>query len=56
LGTAQWNTIQIDASIRWKDLEINSSAINILNQKYKTHGSGVYGMGRAFGVSVNWKL
>jgi Glu-tRNA(Gln) amidotransferase subunit E-like FAD-binding protein len=56
LGTAQWNTIQIDASIRWKHLEINTSAINILNQKYKTHGSGVYGMGRAFGVSVNWKL
>jgi outer membrane receptor protein involved in Fe transport len=56
LGTAQWNTIQIDASIRWKHLEINASAINILNQKYKTHGSGVYGMGRAFGVSVNWKL
>ena len=56
LGTAQWNTIQIDASIRWKHLEINASAINILNQKYKTHGSGVYGMGRAFGVSVSWKL
>jgi outer membrane receptor protein involved in Fe transport len=56
LGTAQWNTIQIDASIRWNHLEINASAINILNQKYKTHGSGVYGMGRAFGVSVNWKL
>jgi outer membrane receptor protein involved in Fe transport len=56
LGTAHWNTIQIDASIKWKHVEINASAINILNQKYKTHGSGVYGMGRAFGVSVNWKL
>jgi outer membrane receptor protein involved in Fe transport len=56
LGTAQWNTIQIDASIKWKHVALNASAINILNQKYKTHGSGVYGMGRAFGVSVNWKL
>ena len=56
LGTAQWNTIQIDAGIKWKHIALNASAINILNQKYKTHGSGVYGMGRAFGVSVNWKL
>ena len=56
LGTAQWNTIQIDAGIKWKHVALNASAINILNQKYKTHGSGVYGMGRAFGVSVNWKL
>ena len=56
LGTAQWNTIQIDASIKWKHVELNVSAINILNEKYKTHGSGIYGMGRAFGVSVHWKL
>ena len=56
LGTAQWNTIQIDASIKWKHVALNVSAINILNEKYKTHGSGIYGMGRAFGVSVHWKL
>jgi len=56
LGTAQWNTIQIDASIKWKHVEINASAINILNEKYKTHGSGIYGMGRAFGLSINWQL
>jgi outer membrane receptor protein involved in Fe transport len=56
LGTAQWNTIQIDAGFKWKHISLNASAINILNQKYKTHGSGVYGMGRAFGVSINWQL
>jgi len=56
LGTAQWNTIQIDASIKWKHVEINASAINILNEKYKTHGSGIYGMGRSYGLSVHWKL
>ena len=56
LGTAQWNTIQIDAGIKWKHISLNASAINILNQKYKTHGSGIYGMGRSFGVSINWQL
>ena len=55
-GTAQWNTIQIDAGINWKHVALNASAINLLNEKYKTHGSGIYGMGRAFGLSVNWKL
>lgn len=56
LGTAQWNTIQIDAGIRWKHVALHVSAINLLNEKYKTHGSGIYGMGRAFGLSVNWHL
>ncbi|MFZ9171246.1 MAG: TonB-dependent receptor plug domain-containing protein [Sediminibacterium sp.] len=56
LGTAQWNTIQIDAGIRWKHVALHASAINLLNEKYKTHGSGIYGMGRAFGLSVNWHL
>ena len=56
LGTAQWNTIQIDAGINWKYVALNASAINLLNEKYKTHGSGIYGMGRAFGLSINWKL
>jgi outer membrane receptor for ferrienterochelin and colicin len=56
LGTAQWNTIQIDAGIKWKHIALRASAINILNQKYKTHGSGVYGMGRSFGLSINWHL
>ena len=56
LGTAQWNTIQIDAGIKWKHISLNASAINILNQKYKTHGSGIYGMGRSYGLSVHWKL
>ena len=56
LGTAQWNTFQIDAGINWKHVALNASAINLLNEKYKTHGSGIYGMGRAFGLSINWKL
>jgi hemoglobin/transferrin/lactoferrin receptor protein len=56
LGTAQWNTIQIDAGIKWKHVALHASAINLLNEKYKTHGSGIYGMGRAFGVSINWQL
>ena len=56
LGTPHWNLIYIDAGIKLKHLHLNTSLINILNEKYKTHGSGVYGMGRAVSVSVQWIL
>ena len=56
LGTPHWNLINIDAGIKLKHLHLNTSLINILNEKYKTHGSGVYGMGRAIGLSVQWIL
>jgi outer membrane receptor protein involved in Fe transport len=39
-----------------KHLDININLINLLNEKYKTHGSGVFGMGRAAGVTVNFHL
>jgi hemoglobin/transferrin/lactoferrin receptor protein len=56
LGTPHWNLINFDAAIKLKHLHLNTSLINILNEKYKTHGSGVYGMGRAVGLSVQWIL
>ena len=55
-GTPGWNTLNIDASIVLKHLDININLINLLNEKYKTHGSGVFGMGRAAGVTVNFHL
>ena len=56
LGTPNWNVINLDASIKFQHINLNTSFINILNEKYKTHGSGVYGMGRALGISVQWKF
>lgn len=55
-GTPGWNTLNIDASIVLKYLDININLMNLLNEKYKTHGSGVFGMGRAAGVTVNFHL
>jgi len=56
LGTPHWNLFNFDAGIKLKHVHLNTSLINILNEKYKTHGSGVYGMGRAVSVSVQWIL
>jgi outer membrane receptor protein involved in Fe transport len=55
-GTPSWNTLNVDASIQMKQLDLNINLINLFNEKYKTHGSGVYGMGRAVSFSINWKL
>jgi hemoglobin/transferrin/lactoferrin receptor protein len=55
-GTPGWNTLNIDASIALKHLDININLMNLINEKYKTHGSGVFGMGRAAGVTVNFHL
>mgnify|MGYP000748619810 CR=1 FL=1 len=54
LGTPHWNLIYIDAGIKLKHLQLNTSLINISNIQYKTHGSGVYGMGRA--VNFSFKI
>jgi len=56
LGTPQWNNINFDAGLQLKHLNINTSLINILNEKYKTHGSGVYGMGRTVSITIQWLL
>jgi len=56
LGTPYWNLFNFDLEIKLRHLHLNTSLINLLNEKYKTHGSGVYGMGRAVGVSVQWIL
>ena len=56
LGTPNWNLINFDASIKFKYLNLHTSLINILNEKYKTHGSGVYGMGRAVSITMQWHL
>jgi outer membrane receptor protein involved in Fe transport len=56
LGTPQWNTFNAEAIYNQGHLTIKTGFINILNEKYKTHGSGIYGMGRALSAIVQWKF
>jgi len=54
LGTPGWNIFNVDAGWQFKNLSLNTSLINISNVQYKTHGSGVYGMGRAINLTLQW--
>lgn len=56
LGTPGWNIFNVDAGWQFKKLSVNTSLINISNVQYKTHGSGVYGMGRAVNVTIQWNI
>jgi hemoglobin/transferrin/lactoferrin receptor protein len=55
-GTAAWQLINIHSGYNFKLLKINVLVHNITNKAYKTHGSGVYGMGRAVSVSMEVSL
>ena len=56
LGTPGWNIFNIDAGWQVKNLSLNTSLINISNVQYKTHGSGVYGVGRAVNLTIQWNI
>ena len=56
LGTTGWNIFNVDAGWQFKYLNLNTSLINISNVQYKTHGSGVYGMGRAVNLTIQWNI
>jgi len=56
LGTPQWNVFNIETTYNKRRFSLKLSFMNILNEKYKTHGSGIYNMGRAIGTSLLWNL
>ena len=56
IGTPGWNIFNVDAGWEFKNLSLNTSLINISNVQYKTHGSGVYGMGRAINLAIQWNI
>ena len=51
-GTPAWNIINAYAGYDHKYFTINASLQNIGDNAYRTHGSGINGIGRSFWVSV----
>lgn len=52
LGTTAWAVFNLNAGYKYKFLKINTLWQNISNKTYKTHGSGVYGVGRSVTISL----
>jgi outer membrane receptor protein involved in Fe transport len=55
-GTPNWNVFNISLNQQFKNIFIQLGGINLLNEKYKTHGSGIYAMGRTYSLLVQFNL
>jgi outer membrane receptor protein involved in Fe transport len=55
-GTAAWQIINIYSGYKYKWLNINLSAQNLTNQDYRTHGSGINGVGRSLWLTLNVEI
>ncbi|MEY3874810.1 MAG: hypothetical protein RL363_1531 [Bacteroidota bacterium] len=51
-GTPNWNVLNLMWSKQFNKIQFQLGALNLLNEKYKTHGSGIYGMGRTYSVQI----
>lgn len=55
-GTPNWNVFNISMNQQINNVFIQLGGINLLNEKYKTHGSGIYAMGRTYSLLVKFNL
>ncbi len=51
-GTPGWNVLNIYAGYQFQQVQINTGLQNIFNVDYRTHGSGINGVGRSVWVSM----
>lgn len=55
-GTPGWNVLNLYAGYELPLLKCNLSLQNILNEDYRTHGSGINGTGRSVSLSIALKI
>ena len=51
-GTPGWNTLDISLRYSGGFYEVNAGILNVLDEAYRYHGSGIEGRGRSFWVSL----
>ncbi len=55
-GTPAWSLFNCRFSYRIAGLQINTGLLNIFNEAYRTHGSGVDGIGRSLYISLRYNF
>ena len=51
-GTPAWQVLNLNGGYRWRYVTLSAELQNLTNQAYRTHGSGVDGIGRSAWLSV----
>jgi outer membrane receptor protein involved in Fe transport len=54
-GTPGWNVVNLYGGYQWRMFSIQFNALNLFNVDYRTHGSGVNGVGRSAFVTLGVK-
>jgi len=55
-GTPGWNLVNLNAGYTGKYITVRAGVQNLQNTDYRTHGSGINGMGRSVWTSVQFRL
>ncbi len=55
-GTPGWEVVNLYAGYRIKSVRLNAGLQNILDEDYRTHGSGINGVGRSAWLAVNYSF
>ncbi len=55
-GTSAWNIINLYSGYEYKFIFMNITVQNILNRDYKTHGSGINGVGRSLWATLKFSI
>ena len=53
-GTPAWIIMNIYGGYSFKNLSMNMAFQNLFNEDYRTHGSGVNGVGRSVSFNISW--
>jgi len=51
-GTPAWQVVNVHGGYQSRFLQLRATLSNLFNEDYRTHGSGINGMGRAVTISV----
>jgi hemoglobin/transferrin/lactoferrin receptor protein len=51
-GTPAWQVLNLNGGYRWRSVTLSAELQNMTNEAYRTHGSGVDGVGRSAWLSV----
>lgn len=55
-GTAGWQLVNLYTGYHLRRIQLNMGLQNLFNQDYKTHGSGINGVGRSAWISFSIKI
>jgi hemoglobin/transferrin/lactoferrin receptor protein len=55
-GTPAWWIMNVYGNYSWQSLTLNIAFQNLFNQDYRTHGSGVNGVGRSVSMALGWRF